>query len=191
MFLAEPPVDEAVAASYAECEADCGYVMNYRHAWAWRQDVANAFNDARNLLGSTTALSPREIAVINSAVAGSRDDAACAFAWGTRLAAQTDPELAADVLRGAITGLDDRSRALARWARLVATDPNATTQADVQALRDVGVEDRAIVEATVLAAFRLAFTAVNDALGTDADDELAEAAPPAVRAAVTFGRSSS
>jgi alkylhydroperoxidase family enzyme len=190
VFLDEPPVDAAVAASYAECEDGCGYVMNYRRAWAWRQDVASAFGSARDLLGSTTALSPLEVAVINSSVAGSRDDAACALAWGTRLAEHAAPEVAADVLRGQLTGLDPRSSALARWATLVATDPNATTQADVQALRDAGLDDRAIVEATVLAAFRLAFTAVNDALGTEPDAELSAAAPAAVRAAVTFGRPS-
>ena len=188
MFVTEPPLDAPVSASYAASAAEAGHVMNYVHAWAWRQDVTDAFGDARSLLSGTTSLSPREIAVINTAVAGSRDDAACAFAWGTRLAAETDEGTAVSVLRGSITGLDQRGRALARWARLVATDPNATTQADVDELREAGLDDRAIAEATMLAAFRLAFTAVNDALGVDPDDELITAAPAEVRAAVTFGR---
>ena len=78
MFVTEPPLDAPVSASYAASAAEAGHVMNYVHAWAWRQDVTDAFGDARSLLSGTTSLSPREIAVINTAVAGSRDDAACA-----------------------------------------------------------------------------------------------------------------
>ena len=43
MFLNEPEIDAAVEAAYAASEQDAGHVMNYAHAWAWRQDVANAF----------------------------------------------------------------------------------------------------------------------------------------------------
>lgn len=78
--------------------------------------------------------------------------------------------------------------ALARWARLVARDPNATTEADVQALRDVGFDDRQVFAATTFVALRIAFSTVNDALGALPDRRLADDAPPAVRAAATYGR---
>ena len=67
-------------------------------------------------------------------------------------------------------------------------DPNATTAVDVQSLRDVGLSDRAIFEATAHIAFRLAFSTVNDALGAAPDAQVAEAAPDVLREAVTFGR---
>jgi hypothetical protein len=40
----------------------------------------------------------------------------------------------------------------------------------------------------VLAAFRVAFSTVNDALGARPDRALADAAPPEVREAVSYGR---
>ena len=92
------------------------------------------------------------------------------------------------MVAGGLDGLDERARALTTWARQVVADPNATSPADVQGLRDVGLSDRAIFEATAHIAFRLAFSTVNDALGAAPDAQVAEAAPEAVRQAVTFGR---
>jgi hypothetical protein len=67
-------------------------------------------------------------------------------------------------------------------------DPNATTEDDVARLREVGLGDRVIFEATVFVAFRLAFSTVNDALGAAPDRQLADSVPPPVRAAVDYGR---
>jgi uroporphyrinogen decarboxylase len=64
------------------------------------------------------------------------------------------------------------------------------TAADVEALRIAGLSEREIFEATVFAAFRMAFSTVNDALGARPDWQLAQAAPRPVRKAVTFGRPS-
>ena len=188
MFLDEPEIDAAVEAAYAANADDAGYLMNYAHAWAWRQDVTNAFLAARKLVAGSTTLSAGEIAVVNAAVAGSRKDAACSLAWGAKLAEQTNPAVAADVLRGATDRLSGRERALSIWAAKVAGDPNATSAADVSELRAAGLDDREIAEATMLAVFRLAFTAFNSALGVAPDAELVAAAPTEVRQAVTDGR---
>ncbi len=83
------------------------------------------------------------------------------------------------MLRGAEADLSERETALADWSRRVVADPNATTEADTQRLRDVGLNDREIFEATTLIAFRLAFSTVNDALGARPDAQLAEKAPEA------------
>ena len=188
MFLNEPEIDAAVEAAYAASAQDAGYVMNYNHAWAWRQDAATAFFTARKLVAGSTTLSPAEVAVVNAAVAGSRRDEACSLAWGEKLAAQREPRVAAGVLRGVAEGLSERERALARWAALVASDPNSTAEADVSELRAAGLDDREIAEATMLAVFRLAFTAYNSALGVVTDAELVAEAPAEVREAVTYGR---
>jgi alkylhydroperoxidase family enzyme len=92
------------------------------------------------------------------------------------------------VLRGGSAQLTDRQRALAEWARQVVRDPNATTQSGVEALKEVGLDDRSIFEATTFIALRLAFSTVNDALGAAPDTQLERAAPHAVRQAVMFGR---
>ena len=77
---------------------------------------------------------------------------------------------------------------MAAWARKVARDPNATTPADVQALRDAGLDDEQIFAITTFVALRLAFSTVNDALGAQPDAQLAQSLPPEVRDAVTYGR---
>jgi alkylhydroperoxidase family enzyme len=74
------------------------------------------------------------------------------------------------------------------WSRQVVDDPNATTEADVERLRQAGLGDREIFEATTWIALRLAFSTINDALGARPDQELAGRVPPLVREAVTFGR---
>jgi hypothetical protein len=70
-------------------------------------------------------------------------------------------------------------------------DPNGTTEGDIAHLREVGLDDREIFEATAWIAFRLAFSTINDTLGAAPDKQLAEAAPALVRAAVSYGRSPS
>ena len=77
---------------------------------------------------------------------------------------------------------------MAAWARKVARDPNATTPADIQALRDAGFDDGQIFAITAFVALRLAFSTINDSLGAQPDEELAQSLPREVREAVTYGR---
>jgi uncharacterized peroxidase-related enzyme len=188
MFLQEPRTPEATAFLEKE-RAASGYVMDLERAWAWRPDVAEAFVAMRKQLTDASTLTPREIAVMVCSTARARRDACCALAWGARLAKLADAALAADVLtRDGAPALDAREKALSRWAERIALDPNATTAADVDALRAAGLTDREILEATVYISLRLAFATVNDALGAQPDAELVAEAPPEVRAAVTYGR---
>src|SRR6201996_1470808 len=91
-------------------------------------------------------------------------------------------------LDGSDVGLTGQEKAIAAWARKVARDPNATTPADVQVLRDAGLDDGQIFAITAFVALRLAFSTINDSLGAQPDAPLAQSLPPEVRAAVTFGR---
>ena len=80
---------------------------------------------------------------------------------------------------------------MAAWARKVATDPNATTPADIQALRDAGLDDGQIFAITAFVSLRLAFSTINDSLGAQPDAQLALSLPQEVREAVTYGRPAS
>jgi alkylhydroperoxidase family enzyme len=133
-------------------------------------------------------LSFRRRGILVAACASALGDSYCSLAWGKKLAGDAGAELAGSVLRGDDDLLDESERALARWARHVARDPNSTTPADVALLRDAGFGDTEIFAITFFVALRLAFSTVNDALGARPDRELADAAPAAVRDAVTFGR---
>ena len=190
MFLSAPPDDEVVQAIYRDSKSEEGYVQNYVRLWCWRPDVHNAFSGTRGLLLDRTTLSEREIAVLNSTTASVLGDSYCSIAWGTRLAKVSDSATAAAVLRREETpGLSQRERALVAWATAVVAHPSGTTRQDVEALQSSGFSEREIFDATLLVAFRLAFSTVNDALGAQPDQQLANAAPPEVLESVNFGRS--
>ncbi len=166
-----------------------GYVMNVSRLWAHQPALHDALGD---LMGQTVragSLTYRQRGILVSACASALGDSYCSLVWGTRLAGEAGPDIAGGVLRGDDAGLDPAEQALARWARHVARDPNATSAADVDALRDAGFDDDQIVAITLFVALRLAFSSVNDALGTQPDHQLAESVPTPVWDAVTFGRS--
>ena len=189
MFVNPPPQSPEVEALYAASRKSSGYVMNLTRLWAWRPDVMQDFMALRNKLTDASTLSAREKALIVCATAASIGDSYCSLAWGAKLAHESDPETAAAVLEARSgAALSAREQALVQWVRHMVRDPNGTTAADVASLRSAGFSEREIVEATVFAAFRLAFSVVNDALGASPDRELVEQAPAAVRSAVTYGR---
>ena len=188
MFLDHPPQSASVDGLFAGDLKSDGYVMNLTRLWSWRPEVVDAFGDTRATLLDDCELTEADIALLVAATAAARSDSYCSLAWGRKLAKFIGPDAAGSVIAGGLEGLDERARALTVWARQVVADPNATTTMDVQTLRDAGLSDRAIFEATAHIAFRLAFSTVNDALGAAPDLQAAEAAPEAVREAVTFGR---
>ena len=187
-FLAVPPDSPEVQQHYDHDLAEDGYITHFTRAWSWRPEVFARFLDMRGALLEGSTLSQREIAVVVAATVSGRRDAYCSLAWGTKLAHAADEQTAAAVLRGEDPPLSVREAALLAWVRTVLADPNATTAADVQALRVAGFAEREVFDATALLGVRLMFSTVNDALGLAPDHQLVEQAPPAVVAAVTYGR---
>lgn len=192
MFLGEPPASEAADAAYDDDREADGYVNNLTRLWCWRPDLHASFATLRGSLNDESALTDRDRAVLVTATAAQREDSYCSLAWGARLARLSDDATAAQVIAGVpASALSAREAALAAWARQVVRDPNATTDGDIVRLREVGLGDREIFEATTFVAFRLAFSTINDALGAAPDKQLADAAPALVRGAVSYGRRSS
>ncbi len=170
-FLTEPPLSPRVRALYDEDVADDGYVGNLSRLWAHQPDTLF-----------------RQRGILVTAAASALGDSYCSLAWGGKLGKASDAATAAGVLNGSDAGLTDQEKAMAAWARKVATDPNATTPADIQALRDSGLDDGQIFAITSFVALRLAFSTINDALGAQPDAQLALSVPQEVREAVTYGR---
>jgi uncharacterized peroxidase-related enzyme len=189
MFLTDAPMTDDVRDAFDRAKAEDGYLSNHTRLWAWRSDLDKAFTDLRvGFLGSTS-LSERERVIVVSAAVSAFGDSYCSLAWGSRLAALIGDEPASRVVTERDPDvLTTRERALAQWVRKVARDPNSTKQRDVDELRAAGFGDREIFEATALAALRLAFSTVNDALGCPPDREIFDGAPADVRSAVSFGR---
>ncbi|HET9343948.1 MAG TPA: hypothetical protein VFO25_13650 [Candidatus Eremiobacteraceae bacterium] len=189
MFLKDAPAADDARSWLDESAAADGYLANHTRLWAWRPDMDRDFLGLRERLLATTSLNGRERALIVSAAVSELGDSYCSIAWGTKLASLTSDRDAALVIADRDPeSLTTREKALTKWVRVTVRDPNSTTKADVEELRSAGLNDREIFEATLLAAYRLAFSTVNDALGCTPDRELYDAAPPELRSAVTFGR---
>jgi uncharacterized peroxidase-related enzyme len=187
-FLEEPPVSPQVQALYDDDLKDDGYVWNVTRLWAHQPDAVNGLFDLMSQAFKPSGLSFRQRGILVIAAASTLGDSYCSLAWGGKLGQASDAALAAEVLNGSDAGLTDQEKAMAAWARKVAKDPNATTPADLQALRDSGLDDGQIFAITAFVALRLAFSTINDALGCQPDAQLAQSLPPEVREAVTFGR---
>ena len=189
-FLEPPAPSPEVQRIYDRDVDGYGYVMNLSQVWAHLPGSQDGLADLLERAAEAASLSFRQKAILVTAGASALGDSYCSLAWGKRLAddAGAGADVAAGVLRGDDGGLDPAEAALARWARQVARDPNATTAGDVQALREAGFDDARIFAITTFVALRIAFSTVNDALGARPDHELGEAAPAAVVDAVTFGR---
>jgi uncharacterized peroxidase-related enzyme len=169
--------------------AELGYVMNVSRLWAHNASILDGIFALLGQVTSAYGLTMRQRGILVTACASAFGDSPCALAWGGRLARETDDaELAASVVRGTDERLTGPERAMAAWARAVARNPNATTAGDVQVLRDNGFSDGEILGMTAFVALRLAFSTVNDALGARPDAQFRETVPPAVLAAVNFGR---
>jgi uncharacterized peroxidase-related enzyme len=187
-FLAECIPDGEAQRQFADDVDELGYVMNVTRLWAYQPATLSHLFD---LMGETYAavhLSFRQRGILVTACASTLGDAYCSLAWGTKLAGKSDAETAAGVLRGVDDRLSPEEHAMAQWARRVARDPNHTTAADVQGLRDAGYSDAQIFAMTAYVALRIAFSTINDALGARPDSALRISAPDAVLDAVTYGR---
>jgi uncharacterized peroxidase-related enzyme len=187
-FLSEPEPTSASQALYDGDTERVGFVMNLSRMWAHQPEAHDILFDLVDDMATAAGLSFRDRGLLISAGASTMGDSYCSLAWGNRLARASDGTTAAGVLTGDDDALDDRERALTRWARQVARDPNATTAADVEALRAVGYDDGQVQAITTFVALRLAFSTVNDALGAVPDDELRASVDPQVNDVVTWGR---
>jgi SAM-dependent methyltransferase/alkylhydroperoxidase family enzyme len=187
-FLTAAPESPEAQQLYDADLAGMGYVMNSSRLWAHLPSALQAVSDLMGEVTRAGALTFEQRSVLVTAAASSLGDSYCSLAWGNKLASATSPEVAGALIRGEAGGLAPAERTLARWARQVVTDPNGAAADDVQALRDAGFDDAQIFAITAFVALRLAFSTINDALGTMPDHELASSVPEAVRDAVTFGR---
>jgi uncharacterized peroxidase-related enzyme len=187
-FLEEPPITAPVQALFDEDLTDDGYVWNVTRLWAHQPGTVNSLFELMSQAFRPSGLSFRQRGILVVAAASALGDSYCSLAWSGKLGQASEAAVAAGVLDGSDAGLTDQEKAMAAWARQVARDPNATTPADVQALRDAGLDDGQIFAITAFVALRLAFSTINDSLGAQPDAPLARSLPPEVRAAVTFGR---
>jgi uncharacterized peroxidase-related enzyme len=190
-FLEEPPITPQIQALYDEDLAETGYVWNVSRLWAYQPETVDRLFELMSQAFKPSGLTFRQRGILVTAAASTLGDSYCSMAWGGKLAGATGPALAAGVLKGRDGELSEQEKAMAVWARKIVKDPNATTLADVQALRETGLDDGQIFAITAFVALRLAFSSINDALGAQPDAQLVENLPKEVVEAVSYGRPAS
>ena len=190
-FLGQPPITPQAQALYDEDVADSGYVWNVSRLWAYQPETVHRLFELMSEAFTPSGLAFRQRGILVAAAASTLGDSYCSMTWGGKLAGASDPDLAAGVLTGRDGELTAQEKAMAGWARKIVKDPNATTLADVQALRDAGLNDEQIFAITAFVALRLAFSTINDALGAQPDRQLVESLPKGIVGAVTYGRPAS
>jgi alkylhydroperoxidase family enzyme len=128
--------------------------------WAHQPDTLKRLFELMSEAFTPSGLTFGQRGILVTAAASALGDSYCSLAWGGKLGTASDAAVAAAVLNGSDTRLMDLQKALAAWARKVARDPNATTPADIQALRDSGLDDGQIFAITAFVGLRLAFSTI-------------------------------
>ncbi|MFN2485481.1 MAG: carboxymuconolactone decarboxylase family protein [Acidimicrobiia bacterium] len=187
-LLDEAPAPPEAEALFEQDLANAGYVMNLTRLWAHEPAAKTGWFEVIKTVTRAGELSMRQQGILVTATAATLGDSYCSLAWGKKLAAEADPEIATGVLLAKDQDLTESEQVMARWARKVTRDPNSTDRSDVDALRAVGFSDRQIFAMTVYISLRIAFSTVNDALGALPDSEYRANAPSEVLDAVTWGR---
>ena len=164
-FLPAPGQEAAVRRLYDDDAHELGYVMNASRMWGHQPRLQDELSALINRATEIAGLGFRDRGILMTATASTLGDAYCSLAWGNKLSGVASGALAGTVLAGGDEGLTPRETALARWARRVTRDPNATTTDDVDELRAAGFDDAEILALTLYIGLRIAFSTVNDALG--------------------------
>jgi uncharacterized peroxidase-related enzyme len=184
----ESTVDDDVARWYQRQRDAWGYLPNYAPAYAYRPDVADAWNRLNGTIKSH--MDQRRYELVSIAAARAYGSTYCTAAHSKFLRDECDDDATMRAIAADPTGeaLDPVDRAVVAFATHVAGDASSITAADVDELRNQGLSDPEIVDVALAAAARAFFTKVLDALGVQADAELGLSFDPEVRGQVTVGR---
>ena len=188
MFLTQttdaPTTETATAHQIAT--AQFGFLPNWAVALGGRPAVLAAWNQLNTEIRNGMDRRRYELATIAAAHALRSTYCAVAHSWLlTHKLGLVGPDELATILGD---GADPVDRAVMAFAGKVARDAAAVTAADVQELRDVGLSDDDVLDIALAVAARCFFATALDAVGVQADRQLADALGPQLSALLTVGR---
>jgi alkylhydroperoxidase family enzyme len=155
---------------------------NSQRVFGLRPHVFAAWQQLIGAIKETADLRRYELATL--AAARRLKSSYCCLAHGEVLA---DQFYDAETVAALPDGLDEADRAIMAFAEKVVDDATSITQADVDALRALGLSDAEITDVVLSAAVRCFFSKTLDALGALPDADFAEL-PQALREASVVGR---
>ena len=179
--------DAAVAAAYARDRDALGYVANYTRVFAHRPDVLAAWQALNGSIKASMDARTYELATLAAALR--LRSSYCSLAHGAVLAdrhlgSEVIPDVVADP---ASSGLTPVEVAVMRLADKVAAGAAEMRADDLQELRELGLDDAALLDVVLAAAARCFFSSVLDAVGAQPDAAYRRLEEP-VREALTIGR---
>jgi len=189
-FTTSIPEDQATGAVAAMYEADrhaFGHLPNFTRAFSPRPDVYAAWRGLNRAIRANMDLRRYELATI--AAATRLRSSYCTLAHGSVL---LDQFLSADDVRAVVGGrdagaLDAVDAAVVELAGKVAVDATSVTSADVDRLRELGLDDADILDVVLTAAARSFFSKALDGIGVEPDAKYAQLDPD-LRETLTVGR---
>jgi uncharacterized peroxidase-related enzyme len=185
--IADEHADGAVAEMYGRARETSGFVPNMVRAFSLRPEVWAAWEQLKAAIMGPMDLRRYELATFAAARRLRSSD--CMLAHGKVLADRFfDPAAVREIaLDHDSPDLDETDLAVMDFAEKVAGDAGQITEADMQRLRDLGLDDRDIFDVAAAAALRSFFSKMLDSLGAlpDADYEKLD---PGMREALTIGR---
>jgi uncharacterized peroxidase-related enzyme len=190
MFIAEASEESANPETVALLAADRerqGYVYNWTKVYARRPDVLAAWSTLRDAISSR--MDQRRYELVTMVAAQKMRSSYCALAHGNMLMrhfhdADTVLQLATDREHAGVDAVD---LAVMAFAEQVVEDASKITQADVDRLRELGLDDDDVLDIALAAAARCFFSKPLDAMGAQPDATYL-ALDERLRAALTVGR---
>ena len=161
----------AVLEMYERQQSHWGYVPNYAKSFSHRPEVMARWG--RLLAEIRRPLDDRTFELVTFAAAIELRHTSCSLAHGKALTRFfSEDQVRAIAASEDLDFLDAAEKEMVRFARLVARDAAAISEADVERLKDAGIDDAVIFDIAATAAGRAFFTKILDAVGSMPDASL-------------------
>jgi uncharacterized peroxidase-related enzyme len=182
--ISEAEAEGKVRAVYESDQSSLGYVPNHAKVFSLRPDVLEAWRSFQGSIRKNLRL--RRYELVTLAAARALNCRYCLLAHGSILIKNG---VGVDQLRAILTdyhdaGLAPAEVAIMDFAERIARSADEMTQADVDALRALGLEDVEILDITLTATLRCfasktfnALGAGSDAVYDDLEDQLSDLLP--------------
>lgn len=170
-ILKTQEVSEAVglvAEIYDDDVRDLGYVPSHTRAMALNPEAVKAFEQLIRAVAGP--MSKRRYELVTLAAAEAIGSQACRVAHSRKsLKYMDEPEVAAVLRDYHAAGLSEAEVAMMDFAQKLSRDSSSMTDADSQRLRDLGFDDREIVDIALAAAARNYYSRALQALAVEVD----------------------
>jgi uncharacterized peroxidase-related enzyme len=167
-FIETTPLEEAEGAvreMYERQQGAWGYVPNYAKSFSHRPEVMARWG--KLLAELRRPMDDRTFELITFAAAHEMKHTSCSLAHGNALTPFfSNEEICAIANQQPVESVTEAEHEMMRFSRKVARDASTITEADVQRLKDHGLNDADVFDVAATAAGRAFFTKVLDAVGS-------------------------